>query len=84
MNVFAELFGGALKHIDAEEVLKGVATSATASVAKRPLSQAFQKMKVEGRAALAGELETMAADLRAGKCDEAAGVGAEIIHNIKL
>lgn len=84
MNVFGELFGGVLKNIDAEEVLKHVATQATASVSKGPLTQMFQRMKVEGRSQLAGKLEVLAAHLRKGECAAAAEVGADIINDVKL
>jgi hypothetical protein len=83
-SVFGSLFGGILGSLDPEEILKGVATKATASVAKGPLSKAFQGMKVEGRGVLAGKLEQLAGHLRKGECDAAAGVGADIIDDIKL
>lgn len=84
MSVFGELFGGVLKNIDAEEVFKHVATQATASVAKGPLSRTFQKMKVEGRRTLAAKLRQGADALEAGRCDDAAAVAADIIDDVKL
>jgi len=84
MNVFGELFGGVLKQLDAEEVFKHVATQATASVARGPLTGAFQRMKVEGRRALAGRLRAVAGHLETGECADAAEVSAEIIGGIRL
>lgn len=84
MNVFGELFGGVLKHLDAEEVFKHVATQATASVAKGPLTSAFQRMKVEGRRTLAARLRAVAEHLDRGECAAAAEVSGEIIGGIRL
>ena len=83
-SIFGELFGGVLKNIDAEEVFAHVATNAAASVAKKPLSACFQKMKVEGRRTLAGKARSFADKLEAGQCDEAAAVAADVIDDIKL
>lgn len=84
MSVFKDLLGGVLKGFDPEDVLKQVATAATAQVARGPLSAAFQKMRVEGRATLAGKLERCAKHLRAGECNAAADVAADVIDDIRL
>jgi hypothetical protein len=84
MDIFASLFGGALKGIGAEHIIKQIATHTTAGLAKGPISELFQGMHVAGRAELASELREMADHLEKGECDAAAGVGSEIIGNIKL
>jgi uncharacterized membrane protein len=83
-GVFGKVLGGVLGGFDAEEIVKQVATAATAAAVKGPISSAFQKMKVAGRVTLAEKLEKCAGHLRKGECDAAAGVAADVIDDIRL
>jgi len=83
-NVFGNILGGVLSSFDAEEVFAHVATNAVASVAKAPLSGAFQKMNAASKKVLADKARKFADAIEAGRCDEAADVAADVIDDIKL
>ena len=83
-KAFGGILGGVLEQFDAVEVIKGVATKATAQLVKGPISELFQDMKVEGRRTLATKLRKLADALWDGHCDDAAEVAADVIDDIKF
>lgn len=82
LNVGSVLSG--IFRFDPADLAKALVTQATAEFSRPILSEAFQKMKVDGRRKLAGKLRKLSDALDQGECDAAAAVGADIIDDIRL